>query len=71
MHMAANNWRVIGKDSQDRESVADIVRIDNVTEAQARDFADRLNADAGDYASRWYIAQPASDKLWGGMEELV
>lgn len=69
--MANNDWRVVGKDSQDRESVADTVRIDAVTEAQARDFAERFNADAGDYASRWYVAQPMSAKLWRGMEELA
>lgn len=69
--MSNNDWRVIGKDNQDRESVADIIKIDFVTEAQAKDFADRLNADAGDYASRWYIAQPISKKLWRGMEEFI
>lgn len=32
---------------------------------------ERLNKDAGDYASRWYVAPPVSEKLWRGMEELV
>jgi hypothetical protein len=69
--MANTDWRVVAKDNQARESVADKVRIDTLTEAQARDFADRLNKDAGDHAYYWYVAQHRDEKLWRGMEELV
>jgi hypothetical protein len=69
--MPASDWRVVATDNQARESVAEKVRIDHLTEAQARDFAERLNKDAGDYAYYFYVARHRDEKLWRGMEELV
>lgn len=69
--MPNHDWRVVATDNQARESVAEEVRIDHLTEAQARDFADRLNKDAGDYAYYWYVAQRRDVKLWRGIEKLI
>lgn len=69
--MPASDWRVVATDNQGRESVAEKVRIDHLTESQARDFAERLNKDAGDHAYYYYEARHRDAKLWRGMEELV
>lgn len=69
--MPKSDWRVVGKDNHARESVADMIKIDCITQSQAEDFAKRLNDDEGEYASRWYVAQHRDVKLWRGMEELV
>ena len=69
--MMADFWKVIGTDNLDRESVADTLLCEKITETQAVSIADVMNAGHGENAYYWYVAVPQDHRLSRGMEDLV
>lgn len=63
--------KVVLVDNFDRETVADILLKDDITDSEASQLADEYNASHG---SNWsYFARAVNDdyRLWRGMEELM
>lgn len=71
--MSEQKHKIIATDNFNRESVADWLVADNISnEAFAETMAEALNEKyGGQFASDYYMVVPQEQKLWRGMEELI
>lgn len=64
--------KVVAIDNFNRESVADILVAEGLSEQDAQRLATEKNEQfSGPYAPRHYVVTPDDYKLWRGMEELI
>ena len=64
-------WKVIAVDNFARETVADILISDGLSEREAEDEADRLNVDVTENDLRWHQAVKQSYILSKGMLDFI
>lgn len=76
-HISANSinppqrWMIVLVDNYDRETVADIVKAENLGHADAAAIVDRMQAECANYSTRWPVMRRMGAKLCLGMEDLV
>jgi hypothetical protein len=68
--------KIVGTDNLARETVADVLWLDNIPEvilmrAQMQRVCDRLNRGLGDYGGTFYQLKPDDYRLSRGMADIV
>ena len=63
--------KVIGTSNFADESVADVLVEEDLSDREAEDMADAMNAKEGNDSHYYYQAVEDNARLWRGMEELV
>lgn len=71
MTNTAPRFKIIAVDNYARESVADSLVCENVTETYGNTIVELMNADLSRPDNNWYKLVPMDHKLWRGMEELI
>lgn len=66
----ASAMKVIWCDGYARETVADRLIVDGLTQFEAETYCKYLRDHAPD-ESNWYRVEPDNYRLWGGMSEFV
>lgn len=64
-------WQVVRTDNFGRESVADKLVTASLSEDEAEELAEKLNAEQPPWTEDYYIATNESYRLSRGMEDLV
>jgi hypothetical protein len=63
--------KVVGIDSYARDTIADTLVEENLDEQAAITLVERMNSEAGENPSRWYVMVEDDYRLSRGMEDLV
>lgn len=63
--------KVVLVDNFDRESVADLLLAENVSQEEAENIADAYNEKQTDSAPYWAVVKNDDYRLWRGMEDLM